>query len=197
MKDNTNAWLAFIAGVAIVLIGGLIYYLVGPENTPIPAPGTPDGSGTATTTDNGTGTTTGLVSQVNLAFLDTAGTASGPERGCDKLVMVPHDIQPTVAPLSAALTQLFTIDDEQVNNYYNFIARTNETLAFQRAEVIDGTANIYLTGELTGLAGVCDDPRASIQIEETALQFETVDDVQLYLNGEETDLRPDLSGQGN
>ena len=78
-----------------------------------------------------------------------------------------------------------------VDGYTNFIARTNDTLSFERAEVDeDGTAHIYLTGELSGLAGVCDDPRAAIQIEETALQFATVAEVQLYLNDEPTDLIP-------
>jgi len=57
-----------------------------------------------------------------------------------------------------------------------------------------GTASIYLSGELSGLAGVCDNPCASIQIEETTLQFPTVDNVVFYLSGEETDLTPGERG---
>lgn len=89
---------------------------------------------------------------------------------------------------------LFALDDTDVEGWQNFIARTNRTLTFRRARVEEGTAHIYLEGELSGLGGVCDNPRAAIQIEETALQFDTVEEVQLYLNGEPTDLRPDMRG---
>lgn len=131
---------------------------------------------------------------VEVALLDTTGEATGEERGCDVVVMVNEPVQPTTAPLSAALERLFSIDSEAYQDYFNFIARTHDTLSFDRAVVEDGTAHIYLTGELSGLAGVCDNPRAAIQIEETALQFETVDTVQLYLNGTATDLQPDGRG---
>ncbi len=134
-------------------------------------------------------------SQVFVAFLDTAGTTNGKERGCDKVVMVPYTIDKTRAPLTIALFILFDIDEENANGLFSYIARTNDTLAFDRATVVDGTAHIYLTGSLTGLAGVCDDPRAAIQIEETALQFPTVQRVQLYLNEEPTTLIPDMRGE--
>ena len=55
-------------------------------------------------------------------------------------------------------------------------------------------AKIYLTGELGPLGGVCDNPRAAIQIEETALAYDTIDSVALFLNGEPTNLTP--SGRG-
>jgi len=127
-----------------------------------------------------------------LAFLDINDTStSTKERGCDRVVMVPWTIPTTTMPLSGALAALFTISTTTVNGYFNFIDRTNETLRFQRASVDSaGTAHIYLTGTHTGLAGVCDDPRAAIQIEETALQFPTVQRVQLYLNNASTTLIP-------
>lgn len=137
------------------------------------------------------------VSSVKLALLDYDGIgpeSDGPSRGCDRVVMVDEQIQPTAAPLTAALSRLFAIDSEEYKDWNHFIAKTNDTLSFERATVENGTASIYLSGQLSGLAGVCDNPRAKIQIEETALQFPTVDDVVIYLNEERTELQP--GGQG-
>jgi hypothetical protein len=102
-------------------------------------------------------------------------------------VMVNQAISPTVAPLTAALQALFAISTTSVQGWFNYIPRTSATLAFQSATITNGTANIYLTGSLSGMAGICDDPRAEIQIEETALQFPTVQNVQLYLNNQPVD----------
>lgn len=128
------------------------------------------------------------VNKVSLALLtDPDGE---PERGCDDVVMIDRQIEPTTMPLTRSIELLFSIDDTNINGARHFIPNTADTLKFDRAEVINGVAKIYLTGRLSGLAGVCDNPRTAIQIEETALQFVTVDSVQLYLNGEPTDLIP-------
>lgn len=133
----------------------------------------------------------GTVSEVTLVMLDRdVPEGEQSDRGCDQLAPITRDIEPTEAPLTAALEELFAINRTDVQGFHNFLAKTNDTLEFDRAEVTDGTANIYLTGELSGLVGVCDNPRAAIQIEETAKQFSTVEEVQLYLNGEATDLTP-------
>lgn len=127
---------------------------------------------------------------IKIALLDTAGEAAGTARGCDRVVLAPRQVPATAAVLTAAMQALFAEEEEQVDGYFNFIARTNDTLRFVRAEVALGVARIYLTGELTGMAGVCDDPRAQIQIEETAMQFATVQKVEIYLNGTKTNLTP-------
>ena len=116
--------------------------------------------------------------------------SDGPMRGCDRLVLVDQTISATNQPLNAALDLLFSINEETVSGWNHFLAKVNENLSFDRASLENGVASIYLTGELTGLGGACDSPRARIQIEETALQFPTVDSVQIYLNGEPTDLQP-------
>lgn len=132
--------------------------------------------------------------QIKIALLDTTGNGTGKSRGCDNVVMVTRTVPATSAPLTAAINALYAEPEgTQPSTAYNFIARTKSTLKFDHATVVDGTANIYLTGNLSGLAGVCDDPRTSIQLEETALQFATVKKVQLYLNGTATTLIP--SGQ--
>ena len=142
---------------------------------------------------------TGVLVQV--AVLDyTAGKeafekeSDGKKRGCDRVVFVDRNVARTEQPLSAALEELFAIEQFDVGGWQNFIAKTNETLSFDRATIDDGVASLYLRGKLSGLTGTCDDPRARIQIEETALQFPEVDSVAIYLNGQPTDLQPDARG---
>ena len=130
---------------------------------------------------------------IMLAMLDYDGVgqeSDGPSRGCDRVVMVERTIPATTTPLNASLTTLFNLENNTVDGWNNFIAQINDTLSFDRATLKNGVASIYLTGELSALGGVCDNPRARIQIEETALQLETVNSVDLYLNGEATDLQP-------
>lgn len=85
---------------------------------------------------------------IAIALLDTETTSQGKERGCDRVVMVSRTIEETEAPLTASLNELFSISDERVNGLYNFIAKTNDTLRFKSATIENGTASIYLTGEL-------------------------------------------------
>lgn len=134
--------------------------------------------------------------EIKVALLDTTGEGAGPKRACDSVNMVTRVVPRSDAPLNAALVELFAMPEgAQPGTNYNFLARTRDTLKFESVTITDGTANIYLTGSLSGLAGICDDPRAEIQLEETALQFPTVQSVQLYLNGEKTNLTP--VGQGS
>lgn len=128
---------------------------------------------------------------VKLAVLDRENTTNGQQRGCDTVVMIDRQVSPpTTSPLTTALSMLFNSTSTEISGYHNFIAQTNDTLSFDRVRVENGTAHVYLNGELSGLAGVCDNPRAKIQIEETARQFSTVNNVQIYLNGQVTELQP-------
>ncbi len=178
-----------------IAVAGLVWYNTSGNgaatSTPPIATTTPPGS---TTTPPiippPIATTTSATSSVKIALLDTAGSSNGKPRACDKVVLINRTVATTTMPLTAALRNLFAISTTSVSGWFNFIDRTNETLKFDRATVVSGTANIYLTGSLSGLAGVCDDPRAAIQIEETALQFPTVQRVQLYLNNATTTLIP-------
>lgn len=179
MNNSSNKPIVVIILAAIVALGlvGYLWY-------------TSSGSGTvATSTPTTTPSDlpdpqTAGTGAVLLAMLDTAGDSNGPSRGCDKVAFVQQQIATTTAPLTAAMQALFAISTTSVNGWFNYIDRTNETLQFDHATVSNGTAHIYLTGSLSGLAGICDDPRTDIQIKETALQFATVQNVQLYLNNQ-------------
>jgi hypothetical protein len=104
-------------------------------------------------------------------------------RGCDVLVMVPHAIAPTPRVLNTALAILFADEKDYGFPPANFIA-TQDNLAFYYATITNGIANVYLTGVVGPIDGVCDVPRIETQITETALQFPTVQGVRIFLNNE-------------
>lgn len=117
-----------------------------------------------------------------------------PERGCDDVAWVPRRVPSTgptpAARLEAALRALFALDTDSPSGSRHFLARTTETLSLDSTAVAEGVAHVYLRGTLTGLRGVCDHPRARIQIEETARALPFVDRVVLYRNGRRSNLTP-------
>lgn len=131
--------------------------------------------------------------RVPLAMLvDPEGT---PDRGCDDVMFVDQRIPEGASPLTAALETLFAIPRDSVDGARHFLSQTRETLHFDRAVIEADTVRIYLTGRLTGLRGVCDYPRARIQIEETARRITGHREIALYLNGSRTSLQPDGRGR--
>ncbi|MEZ4869175.1 MAG: LysM peptidoglycan-binding domain-containing protein [Caldilineaceae bacterium] len=109
---------------------------------------------------------------------------SGMEIGCgDSIVPVEVEIEPTIAPLTAALEKLFSINQRFYgeSGLYNALYQSN--LAIERIDIENGVASIYLTGNLQ-IGGVCDEPRLRAQLEETALQYYTIDEVRIFVNGE-------------
>ncbi len=132
------------------------------------------------------------VSSVKIAFLldsqDVTYRGAGVIKGCDKVVLVDRKIAPTTMPLTAALKLLF--NDRTPWPYRegvpgNFVGgRPDLPLTFSKATVENGVAKVYLYGNV-GLAGVCDDPRLTSQVEQTAFQFPTVKSVKIYINDKE------------
>jgi hypothetical protein len=110
---------------------------------------------------------------------------SGKLIGCsDSLVPVEVKIAPTLGVLRAALNELFKLEGQE--NYgesglYNSLYQSHLSIA--DVAVIDGEARIYLKGSLV-LGGVCDNPRVEEQLKAIALQFNTVNSVSIYINGE-------------
>lgn len=119
---------------------------------------------------------------------------SGPQIGCgDSVVGVERTVPTTSAPLRAALEELFALGTQQdpESGLYNALAQADLTI--DRIAIRDGTATIELSGTLLR-GGVCDDPRIEAQIEQTASQFATVDEVDVFVNG--VPLDEVLSGEG-
>ncbi len=176
-----------IAILVLIILAGGAYMVI---NTPAGVPVVTDNGNNSQGGQQAT-TTPAQTAQIKIALLDTTGSGTGKSRGCDNIVLATRTIPATSSPLTAAMQALFAEPEgTQPSTQYNFIARTKNTLKFERATVASSTAYIYLTGSLSGLAGVCDDPRAQAQIEETALQFPTVTKVELYLNGTPATLIP-------
>lgn len=121
-------------------------------------------------------------SQIYLVALEDAGR-SGQEIGCgDSLIPVTVTFEPTVAPLTAALGELFDIDSRTYGQSGLYNALYQSDLTVEGIDIVDGEALIALTGTLqTG--GICDTPRIIEQIKQTALQYSTIDRVSVSING--------------
>jgi len=104
-------------------------------------------------------------------------------RGCDVVVLTNREIVPTPRVLNAALDVLFNEGDDYGFEPGNFIA-TQKKLELKGAIIEGRTAKVFLAGEVGPINGVCDTPRIEAQIQETALQFSTVNVVEIYLNDE-------------
>lgn len=126
----------------------------------------------------------GTVDRVNLYFIALEDNGrSGKKIGCnDSVVPVEIQIVPTRAPLTAALEQLFAVHSQYYGESGLYNALYQSSLHVDSAAVQQGRATIYLSGTFQ-LGGVCDDPRFAAQIEETALQFPTVGEVVVFING--------------
>lgn len=108
---------------------------------------------------------------------------SGPLIGCgDSLVAVDVPITPTLGVLRAAYTQLLALKTPYYGESGLYNALHQSTLSLEGIDLADGKAVIRLSGQFM-LNGVCDIPRVQAQLEQTALQFNTVKSVQVTING--------------
>jgi LysM repeat protein len=110
---------------------------------------------------------------------------SGIPIGCgDSLVPVQVPVSPTVAPLTAAIDAMLdnTAADLGLATFDNPLASDAQDLLVDQIEIINATANIELTGRLSS-AGVCEDERIRAQLQATALQYATVSNVAVNVNG--------------
>lgn len=120
--------------------------------------------------------------QIFLIALEDNGQ-SGKKIGCDDSVIpVPVAIAPTLGVLRAALEELLSLEDAYygITGLYNALHQSELTL--DSVSITQGNATIRLSGTLL-LSGVCDNPRVEAQLKETALQFSTVSQVSIFVNG--------------
>lgn len=111
------------------------------------------------------------------------GGTVGPEFGCeDSLVTVDTQVQQQATPennVRIALQKLFSYEHHKLSNLF-----ADSPIFVHTLGVSEGVANIWLVGD-PELRGVCDDPRFVEQINATAMQFDEVNHVNIYLNGEQ------------
>lgn len=130
---------------------------------------------------------------IYLIALEDAGQ-SGQLIGCnDSVVPVVIDIEPTTAPMTAAINRLLSIKEQFYGQSGLYHSLYQSNLALQGINIVNREAIISLTGSLQ-LSGVCDDPRVMAQLEQIALQYDTVDRVSILLNGEP--LPSQVAGRG-
>jgi spore germination protein GerM len=120
--------------------------------------------------------------QIFLIALEDNGL-SGDKIGCDdSVVPVEAEVPYTQGVLRAALEELLSIQDQYYGQSGLYNALYQSHLQVENVVLEDGVATVNLTGSLV-LGGVCDSPRVKAQIEETALQFSTVREVRVFVNG--------------
>jgi Sporulation and spore germination len=119
--------------------------------------------------------------KVFLIALEDNGKA-GSLVGCgDSVVGVERVIAPTTAPLTAGLRELLSIHDRLYGQSGLYNALYQSDLQVSKVTIVNGAATIRLTGQLL-LGGECDDPRVAAQLTNTALQFSTVNSVEIFVN---------------
>jgi len=106
---------------------------------------------------------------------------TGKKIGCgDSLLPVTRNITKTAAPLTAAIRELLLTPQHPDGspNLENFWKGRN--LKVRSAAIVNHAATIHLSGEVF-VAGVCDEPRITSQIEATARQFPNVKKVKVFI----------------
>jgi len=120
--------------------------------------------------------------KVFLVAIGDEGKA-GKAIGCgDSLVAVERQIQPTSEPLKAAYQELLSIHDREYGQSGLYNALYQCDLKVDSVTLASGKATVRLSGQ-TALGGECDNPRVGAQLTEIALQFPTVKEVAVYVNG--------------
>ena len=142
-------------------------------------------------TQNSSGQTTTV--KIYLIALGDNG-ASGEQIGCgDSVIAVTREVPQTQAVLRAALNELLNLKSKNYgeSGLVNSLYQSN--LKLDDVSITGGKATVKLSGNLT-LAGVCDNPRVGAQLHSTVLQFPTVKESEIFLNGKP--LSDILSGKG-
>ena len=121
--------------------------------------------------------------------------ASGKLIGCgDSAVAVEREVPATQAVLKAAIEQLISVKDATYGESGLTNPLSQSSLNFVSATIDDnGKATVRFSGNLS-LPGECGDARIQAQFEETALQFSTVQSVDIFINN--TNLKDLISQEG-
>jgi hypothetical protein len=120
--------------------------------------------------------------QIYLIGLEDNGV-SGQPVGCgDSAIPVEIETPPTQQVLRASLETLLSMKEQYYGESGLYNALYQSDLKVESISLENGKAEIYLTGTMM-LGGECDNPRVEAQLEQTALQFSTVQEVSIYING--------------
>ena len=108
---------------------------------------------------------------------------SGLPVGCgDSAVPVQVEVTPTAGVLKAALVALLSIKNQNYGQSGLYNALYQSALQVESVSIDGGKASVTLTGTLK-MGGECDNPRVQAQLEQTVLQFPTVKEAAIFVNG--------------
>jgi len=134
-----------------------------------------------TSTQSVPATSTEQAVKIFLIALEDNGQ-SGILIGCgDSAIPVTVTIPQTQGVLRAALEKLLSAKQQFYGESGLYNALYQSDLQIAGVAIEQGKAIIHLTGTIL-LGGTCDAPRLEAQIEQTALQFSTVNDVAVFVN---------------
>lgn len=120
--------------------------------------------------------------QIFLIAVDDNGQ-SGSLVGCgDSAVSVQVQTPPTSQVLQAALEALLSMKDQFYGQSGLYNALYQSDLKVDSIKIVAGKASVYLSGTLL-MGGECDTPRVQAQLEQTVLQFPTVTEADIFING--------------
>lgn len=109
--------------------------------------------------------------------------------GCGAdIFYAPHAIPKTEQVLDNTYRMLFDIKHSpeiSADGFRNTVAAFDRTF-YDRVTLQNGIAKVYLTGNIMS-PGTCADPEFKAQIEAVAFQFESVKEIQVYLNDQRFD----------
>ena len=126
--------------------------------------------------------------------VDDNGQAGIPVGCGDSAVPVTVEIRPTQGVLKAALEALLSVKNQYYGQSGLYNALYQSDLQVESVTIDDtGKASVYLTGNLT-MGGECDTPRIQAQFEQTILQFPTVKEVIIFINGKPLSVVLSLKG---
>jgi hypothetical protein len=120
--------------------------------------------------------------QIFLIAVNDNGQGGKPVGCGDSVIPVQVDVPATQGVLKAALETMLSVKAQYYgeSGLYNALYQSN--LQVDSISIAAGKASVYLTGTLT-MGGECDGPRVQAQLEGTVLQFPTVTEADIFING--------------
>lgn len=132
--------------------------------------------------------------QIFLIAVDDNGQTGFPVGCGDSAIPVQVEIPPTQEVLKAALVELLSNKDQYYGQSGLYNALYQSDLQVESVSIQEGKASVYLTGTLM-MGGVCDTPRVQAQLEYTVLQFPSVTEADIFINGQSLADTLSLKGQ--
>jgi hypothetical protein len=190
---NKNMWIGGIIFIMAIIIGFLLFQKK--ETTTIII-NEPDQEEVVTVRDERTPTEPICVGEYcdgsmesddylkKYTVLQIPLTTDGGNLGCGaKLFFAPHAVPKTTGVMDATYQLLFNLKPtpEIMEDGFRNVVGAYTQLFYDSVTLNNGVAKLYLSGTMYG-PGHCAEPELRAQIEQAALQFDTVKKLEVYLN---------------